>query len=65
MFTPLRMVDLMVQWSLLHYYNRALNTTEIMNIVRAGPDLRTCVTDPIVPPYLSMQWYFDNLKIRQ
>ena len=47
-------------WSLLHYYNRALNTTEIMNIVRAGPDLRTCVTDPIVPPYLSMQWYFDN-----
>ena len=48
------------QWSLLHYYNRALNTTEIMNIVRAGPDLRTCVTEPILPPYLSMQWYFDN-----
>ena len=48
------------RWSLLRYHDYALNTTEIMNIVRAGPDLRTCTDTPIVPPYLSMQWYFDN-----
>ena len=48
------------KWSLLRYHDHALNTTEIMNIVRAGPDLRTCTSSPIVPPYLSMQWYFDN-----
>ena len=48
------------KWSLLRYHDHALNTTEIMNIVRAGPDLRTCTNMPVVPPYLSMQWYFDN-----
>lgn len=48
------------KWSLLRYHDYALNTTEIMNIVRAGPDLRTCTNTPAVPPYLSMQWYFDN-----
>jgi len=48
------------RWSLLRYHDHALNTTEIMNIVRAGPDLRTCTPSPAVPPYLSMQWYFDN-----
>ena len=48
------------KWSLLHYYDHALNTTEIMDIVTTGPDLRTCSPSPITPPYLSMQWYFDN-----
>lgn len=48
------------RWSLLRYHDHALNTTEIMNIVGAGPDLRTCTSTPVVPPYLSMQWYFDN-----
>ncbi len=48
------------KWSLLRYHDYALNTTEIMNIVRAGPDLRTCTNNPVLPPYLSMQWYFDN-----
>jgi hypothetical protein len=48
------------RWSLLHYYDHALNTTEIMNIVRTGPDLRTCTPSIQSPPYLSMQWYFDN-----
>ena len=48
------------QWSRLHYYDHSLNTSEIMDIVRTGPDLRHCLTTPITPPYLSMQWYFDN-----
>ena len=48
------------KWSSLRYHGHALNTTEIMNIVRAGPDLRSCTPSPQVPPYLSMQWYFDN-----
>jgi len=48
------------QWSRLHYYDHALNTSEIMDIVATGPDLRRCLADPVTPPYLSMQWYFDN-----
>ena len=48
------------QWSLLQYYDHSLNTTEIMAIVSKGPDLRSCSNAPIVPPYLAMQWYFDN-----
>ena len=48
------------KWSLLRYHDHALNTTEIMNIVRSGPDLRTCTSAPAIPPYRSMQWYFDN-----
>ena len=48
------------QWSRLHYYDHALNTSEIMDIVATGPDLRHCLPTPVTPPYLSMQWYFDN-----
>ena len=49
----------------LWYFNWSLNTSEVMNIVRNGPNL-TMIEDSksaglgVFPPYFSLRWYFDN-----
>ena len=45
-------------WSLLQYFDHSLNTTEIMDIVTKGPDLRGCSKDTITPPYLGYAMVF-------
>ena len=45
----------------LWYHDYALSGTEVMQIVRDGPDLSTKVDKSIAaPPYLSLQWYFNQ-----
>ena len=44
----------------LWYHDYALTGTQIMDIVRAGPDLRQEDTSVPVPPYFSLKWYFEN-----
>ena len=44
----------------LWYHDYALSGTEVMQIVRDGPDLSTKVTKTATPPYLSLQWYFEQ-----
>lgn len=44
----------------LWYHDYALSGTEIMQIVRDGPDLSTMEQKWAVPPYFSLQWYFEN-----
>lgn len=44
----------------LWYHNYALNTSEILNIVRAGPDLTANAQDNPSPPYFSLRWYYNN-----
>ena len=44
----------------LWYHDYALSGTEIMQIVRDGPDLSTMEQKWALPPYLSLQWYFEN-----
>ena len=38
----------------------SLSGTEIMQIVRDGPDLSTMEQKWALPPYFSLQWYFEN-----
>jgi len=44
----------------LWYHDYALSGTEILQIVRDGPDLFTRDGKPVTPPYLSLQWFFEN-----
>ena len=44
----------------LQYHNYALSGTGIMDIVRRGPDLRTTKSEVAIPPYLSLQWFFQQ-----
>ncbi len=49
----------------LWYFNRALNTAEILKIVRDGPNLTMIAESPssginVFPPYFSLRWYFGN-----
>ena len=44
----------------LQYHNYALSGTNIMDIVRRGPDLRTTKSEVAIPPYLSLQWFFEQ-----
>lgn len=44
----------------LRYHDRALNGTELMHIVRDGPNLNTVKQTDNIPPYLSLRWYFQN-----
>ena len=46
----------------LWYHNKALTGVEIMDIVRAGPDLTTDDSIKIFPPYFSLLWYFQNAR---
>ena len=47
--------------SSLRYFNQALSSAEIMDIVRAGPSLKMDKSMNIFPPYFSMRWFFrDN-----
>lgn len=47
--------------SSLRYFNQALSSAEIMDIVRAGPNLKMDKSMNIFPPYFSMRWFFrDN-----
>tara|TARA_B100001287_G_scaffold274078_1_gene278698 strand:- start:1966 stop:2931 length:966 start_codon:yes stop_codon:yes gene_type:complete len=46
--------------SSLRYFNSALSSAEIMDIVRAGPNLKMDKTMNIFPPYFSMRWYFNR-----
>lgn len=41
----------------LHYYNRGLNSLELMDIVAKGPNLKADKTDMVFPPFLSMRWF--------
>lgn len=44
----------------LWYHNQALTGTQIMDIVKQGPDLTMDDTMNVFPPYYSMKWYFEN-----
>jgi len=45
----------------LWYHDYALTGTQIMDIVRDGPDLTVETTKTLaVPPYLSLKWFFEN-----
>ena len=44
----------------LWYHDYALSGTEIMQIVRDGPDLSTMEQKWALPPYFALQWYFEN-----
>ena len=44
----------------LQYHNRALTGIEIMNIVRAGPNLTAQDDIKVFPPYFSLKWYFQQ-----
>ena len=46
--------------SSLRYFNSALSSAEIMDIVRAGPNLKMDKSMNIFPPYFSMRWYFNR-----
>lgn len=43
--------------SSLRYYNRSITTTEIQDIVSAGPNMTSNQTLSIFPPYLSTRWF--------
>ena len=50
--------------SSLRYFNEALSSAEIMDIVRAGPNLKMDKSMNIFPPYFSMRWFFrDNSSV--
>lgn len=49
----------------LWYFNHAINTAEILQIVRNGPNLTMIQESPSTglnnfPPYFSLRWYFGN-----
>ena len=44
----------------LWYHDYALSGTEILQIVNNGPDLTTDIKASAVPPFLSLQWYFNQ-----
>ena len=46
--------------SALRYYNRAITTTEIQDIISSGPNMSSNQTLSIFPPYLSMRWFLGN-----
>lgn len=44
----------------LWYHDYALSGSDLMQIVRNGPDLRTTKQEVAIPPYLSLQWFFEQ-----
>jgi hypothetical protein len=46
--------------SSLRYYNRALSGVQILDVNRAGPNLKADDSMNIFPPYLSLRWYFQQ-----
>jgi hypothetical protein len=53
----------------LWYHNHALNTAEILKIVRDGPNLTMIADSPssglnVFPPYFSLRWYFGSTTSR-
>ena len=44
--------------SSFRYFNSSLSSAEIMDIVRAGPNLKMDKSMNIFPPYMSLRWYF-------
>ena len=50
----------------LKYYNYAIGTFEINNIVTDGPNLKMAEDTNInnsAPAYISSQWFFDDVDI--
>ena len=50
----------------IKYYNYAIGTFEIDNIVRSGPNLKMAEDDNInnsAPEYIATQWFFDDVDI--
>ena len=47
----------------LWYHDYALSGTQLMQIVQDGPDLTNREEKYATPPYLSLQWYFNNVSI--
>lgn len=46
----------------LRYHDFSLSGTQIMEIVEHGPDLTNREQQSAAPPYLSLQWYFENAQ---
>ena len=46
--------------SSLKYFNKALNTSEILEIVHDGPDMTINKSMDVFPPYFSLKWYLNN-----
>ena len=44
----------------LWYHDKALNTSEILSIVNAGPNMTMNKSMDIFPPYFSLRWYLNN-----
>ena len=51
--------------SSLRYWNRGLSSTEIVDLVNAGPNMETDASLNIFPPYFSLRWYFQNAGDKQ
>lgn len=51
--------------SSLRYYNSALSSTEILDIMHNGPNMKSDKTMNIFPPYFSLRWYFQNASDKQ
>jgi hypothetical protein len=51
--------------SSLRYFNRAISSTEILDIVAAGPNMEADDSLSVFPPYFSLNWYFQNARDTQ
>lgn len=46
--------------SSLKYFDKALNTSEILEIVHDGPNMTMDKSMDVYPPYFSLKWYLNN-----
>jgi hypothetical protein len=44
----------------LFYFNNGLTTSEILDLVKDGPNMKMDTSMDIFPPYFSMRWYMNN-----
>lgn len=44
----------------LKYYNYGVNTREILDLVKGGPNTKMDKSMDVFPPYFSMRWYLNN-----
>lgn len=49
--------------SSLRYFNHALSSAEIQDLVRDGPDLTSDKSMNVFPPYFSLRWYFGGKNV--
>ena len=48
--------------STLHYFDYAISYNKIQEILVKGPKMNMIGSSNVKPPYLSMKWYFDEMR---